>query len=55
MQNLKDLAYLATQNANGQVFAISRAGAFQVDVMWKEPSEGEGAYSTPEAERPTCL
>ena len=43
------------RKANGRVFAVSRAGAFQVDVMWKEPSEGEGAYSTPDAERPTCL
>ena len=55
MQNLKELAFLPIENANGQVFAVSRAGAFQVDVMWKEPSEGEGAYSTLEAERPTCL
>jgi len=30
-------------------------GAFQVDVLWKEPGEGEGAHSILEAERPTCL
>ena len=51
----KGLGIFATLRSNGQVFAVSRAGAFQVGVLWKESSEGEGAYSILEAERPTCL